>query len=215
MDESGYVFKDRRLKGPYAMATYHTIYLDVDRILRDFENKMIAYIILHEMGHMKRINKMGKDHIIEMLSTTDFDEFISHIIYEEITADRYSSMVFKKLKGKVFPQEYTQQLHIPSRREDYKYVAEKLFGVIKDEASYNHHLKSFIIEEKVLDDVMDMGEFTMACMELNLPTDIGVKLILELSENTKKYNNKEIIKELLVENVDIDTYISLINKLEL
>src|ERR1039458_4209361 len=89
MEVSKIKFVNCVLDGPFAMATHLGIYMDVDNIVSSFNSNMIWFVVLHEMAHFRRIQKMGKDKVLEMFSLEDFDMFSDHIINEEIIADRY------------------------------------------------------------------------------------------------------------------------------
>ena len=145
MKESGIKFKNRKLVKVYGIATYYAVYLDMDKLTSHFNNRMIWYIILHEIAHFKRIKKIGKDNVIKFLSSEDFDEFCNHIIGEEIIADRYACFVFYLFHKETFPREATQQLEKLSRNLEYRGFIRGLFGKIKnDEENYKKLFKSYI-----------------------------------------------------------------------
>ena len=149
MEKTGIEFRDRKLVGPIGIATFYCVYLDIDKMISGFDSMTIGYIILHEIGHYKRIVKVGKEHVLSMLSNDDFDIFSEHIIHEEIIADRYSSFVYKKLMNTTLPTERTQQLNIESNKIKYVNGTRRLFGVIENnEASYIKTLEGFIINHK-------------------------------------------------------------------
>jgi len=130
MEASGIDFKANPLRGPLGIATYYCVYLDMAKI-DYYHDKMLFFIILHEMGHYKRIANVGKDHIIKMLSLEDFEEFCQHVITEEIVADRYSAYCYYLLNKEVFPKGATQQLENKDRQRQYKSTAKHLFGQIQ------------------------------------------------------------------------------------
>ena len=148
MESTGIEFRDRNLAGPMGIATFYCLYLDLDKMVRQFDTRMIAYVMLHELGHYKRISKMGKEHVLKMLSNHDFDSFSDHIIGEEIAADRYSTYVYLKLTGKVLNPQITQQLHLEHNRTRYRERTKQLFGIIdNDEEKYIQLLEGFIINQ--------------------------------------------------------------------
>ncbi len=144
MENSGIIFNARRLRGPMGIATYFCIYLDMDKIDK-YHDMMLFFIILHEIGHYKRITKMGKEHVIKMLSLEDFEDFCTHVIGEEIIADRYGSYMFYLFNKNIFPREATQQLDNKYKRSQYKHTTKHLFGKIQNnEENYKKVLKSFL-----------------------------------------------------------------------
>jgi hypothetical protein len=145
MEASGIEFKDRKLRGPMGIATYFCIYLDLHKI-DAYNDKMLFFVILHEIAHYKRIARVGKEHIIKMLSLEDFEEFCTHVITEEIIADRYGCYVFYLLNKNIFPREATQRLDEKYRQVQYKHTAKHLFGQIQNnEENYKRVLESFLV----------------------------------------------------------------------
>lgn len=148
MDSTGIEFRDRKLTWPLGVATFYCLYLDLEH-LNKYDDKIIAFVILHEIAHYKRIARVGKDKTIEILSTEDFDEFCKYVINEEIIADRYSCLLYQKFNGFSFPRKATQQLEIPERQIKYREIAKQLFGVIKNsEETYIKLLESFLDDRK-------------------------------------------------------------------
>ena len=148
MEASGVDFKNRKLNGPFGMATYLSVYLDVDKLLDCFNTRMIWFIILHEMGHFRRIQKMGKDKPISMFSLEDYDAFCNHIISEEIFADRYACFIYYLNNKQEFPRLATQQLYLVENQQRYKMAIQPLFGVVKNkEENYIQLFESYIIQD--------------------------------------------------------------------
>lgn len=147
MESTGINFIDTNMvePGPYGIASFYGVYLDIDRIINRFGCEMISYIFLHEIGHFKRITKMGKEHVLSMLSHDDFYVFSDHIIEEEMIADRYAVFVYKKLTKNILSREITQQLNIKYNRDKFVLNNTRLFGNIKNnEESYMNFLNNFI-----------------------------------------------------------------------
>ena len=148
MQQSNIVFKDRRIKNAVGIATYDCIYLDSDTLNFIFPDLMIYFIILHEMGHYKRLHKYGKEHFIKELSNDDFDKLFEHVIGEEILADRYASRIFYIFNKKVFPKFYTQCLDDPNKKANYQYRIKWFFGKIQNkEENYDNLFKELIVEK--------------------------------------------------------------------
>lgn len=145
MQNSGIVFKDRSLKGPVGIATTYCIYLDIDKLTNHFPDRILYFVILHEMGHLKRITKLGKDKIISLLSLEDFDEFCEHVIGEELIADRYGCYLFWLLNKQIYPRYLTQELYLPENKLEYRRPSKLLFGVVKNsEENYKELIKTLI-----------------------------------------------------------------------
>lgn len=144
MQSSGIKFKDRTLRGPLAFATFYGVYLNLNSLLK-FNTRYIYFVVLHEICHSKRINRLGRETMLEYLSIKNYEKFCDFVIGEEILADRYACYVYYKLTNEIFPRGVTQQLHIKNNRDKYEKSVSKLFGVIdNDENNYKKLLKSFI-----------------------------------------------------------------------
>jgi len=146
MENSGYTYQDRSLRGPLAIATLNGVLLDMSMIKR-YGNKLVYFIILHETAHMKRIDRMGKDGMLRNLSIEDFKEFCNHIFEEEIFADRYACMLFYHFNKQIYYWSETQQLNLESRQREYEPMARMYYGKIQnDEDKYNEMIDNFIVK---------------------------------------------------------------------
>lgn len=145
MEETGIDFIPCSLKIALGVATYKNVYLDIKQLSKLYNTKMIAFIILHEIGHYKRAARMGKDGVLKALSDDDFERFSDHIVGEEIVADRYACLVYYKLYNDIFPRNATQQLDIELYRMQYKRTTRPLFGVIQNsDENYEKLLSEYI-----------------------------------------------------------------------
>jgi len=144
MENSGVNYIDKKLNGYLGIATIYCVYLDIDMLKERFNNRFVAYVILHETAHAKRIERMGLNNVIKMLSNDDFTLFSDHIINEEIVADRYVCHIFKRLTGYYFPREATQQLNLKPNRDKYVESTKKMFGKITNEETYKQYLEQFV-----------------------------------------------------------------------
>lgn len=145
MESTGIEFRGREMTWPIGLATYYCVYLDINRLTR-FNDKMVFYVILHEIGHHKRISKVGKEYVINMLSIEDFELFSELVINEEIIADRYACQLFQRFNNMEFPRTATQQLHLEYKQTQYKYQLTQLFGFVNhSEENYITLLESFVV----------------------------------------------------------------------
>ena len=141
----GYNYTSKELRGPLAITTLNGVLINIS-LLDRFDDKFIFFVLLHETAHMKRINKMGKVEIIRNLSLDDFNEFMNHIVYEEILADRYACKLFYLFNKENYPWGETQQLNLPDKQKKYEQIANGYFGRIQnDEKKYDELINSFIV----------------------------------------------------------------------
>lgn len=146
IQNTGFNYRAKRLRGPIAIATLDGILLDMSMIYR-YSDKMLFFIILHETAHMKHISKKGKDVILKDLSNESFRGLCDHIFNEEICADRYACRMFYKLNNEIYPWHETQQLNLENRQLQYEKMVNAYYGKINnDEEKYNSLISSFIIE---------------------------------------------------------------------
>ena len=125
------------------------IYFNVEMTLEHYNTDMVYFGILHEIAHYKRIQRMGKAKVIELLSVEDFEKFAGHVIGEEIIADRYASRLFYRLNQIKYPKYMTQQLENKEVQSMYKAkILPKLFGKIQNsEEKYDKLLSEFIVSD--------------------------------------------------------------------
>ena len=146
MQDSGYNYMDRKLRGPLAIATLNGVLLDMSTIDR-YHDKLVYFILLHETAHMKRIDRMGKDLMLSNLSIEDFGEFTAHIFEEEIFADRYACSLFYRFNKEIYPWYETQQLNLKYKQDQYEPMARRYYGKIQNnEEKYNEMINNFIID---------------------------------------------------------------------
>ena len=146
IETSGFDYTSKELRGPLAIATLNGVLINIS-LLDRLDDKFIFFVLLHETAHMKRINKMGKAEIIRNLSLDNFNEFMGHIIHEEVLADRYACKLFYSLKKEIYPLGETQQLNLPDKQKQYEQIAMGYYGHIQnDEKKYDEMINSFIIK---------------------------------------------------------------------
>ena len=135
------VLDDKILRDFAGLSTLYGIYFDLTRLDKQPDN-LKCFIILHELAHIKRFQKLGKNEVINYLSETNFDLFCDKIINEEIIADRYASLVYFKLTKIKLPEYMTQGLHIKPKRDMYKQSLKFTFGLNDGtEETYKKKLK--------------------------------------------------------------------------
>lgn len=145
IEASGYEYTSKELRGPLAIATSSGVLINTS-LLDRIDDKFVFFVLLHETAHMKRIKKMGKAEMIRNLSLEDFTEFMEHILYEEVLADRYACKLFFTFNKVIYPWCETQQLNLPDRQKKYEEIAMGYYGHIKnDEKKYDEVINSFII----------------------------------------------------------------------
>jgi len=147
MEESEIEFIGCGLRNALGMATGDKVRINIGGIGGTYDDALF-FVILHEYCHSIRINRMGKKVLIEALSTEDFDEFVDHVVGEEILADRYGSRMFFKFNNRTLNQSHTQELHLKYRKDAYKNFIGGIHGKIQgSEEKYDELINSFIITE--------------------------------------------------------------------
>ena len=61
--------------------------------------------------------------------------------------------------------------------------------------------------------IPSFGDFIVDCAECDIPKNKALKIMMEFLDNHKKYDHPEIIKSYLNENLDINQFIQLNNKI--
>lgn len=135
------------LVSAFGIATFYGIHLDI-RLLKTISHDIVFFIILHEIGHYKRIVKKGKQYHLHCLSDNNIDNLYNHILIEEMIADRYGSLVFRLLNGTTYPYEKTQRLRSISNQFKFYTTAQQMYNMVQnDEKKYNELINNFIIKK--------------------------------------------------------------------
>lgn len=144
MEKSGISFIARKLAGPIAIATLDGVIVDISKFEK-IPDSVVFFIFIHEISHMKRINKYGKEWFLGQLSLSNYDKFLEELFKEEILADRYACRIFYRLNKFIYPWCNTQQLNLKHKQDAYEPLARSYYGKIKnDEATYRKLIQSFI-----------------------------------------------------------------------
>lgn len=144
MEDSRINFMTRNLVSGFAIATLDGVVIDTNK-MRNAPDWLLYFVFIHEIGHMKRINKLGKNWMIDIFSVEDYDMFLKGIFDEEVFIDRYASRIFYKLNKIIYPWDKTQQLNLPEKRKAYAPLVRPYFGnVNNDEATFRKIVSSFI-----------------------------------------------------------------------
>lgn len=134
-----------KLNGPFGLATYFGVFVDIETILSGFPPDILFFTILHEIAHYKKIMGNPLDDLITILSNKDVDSFVEEVITEERFADRYASILFFKLNQKTYPNYWTQELEKEYKREKYKKeIIPLLFGKINNKDDYNNLVEKLL-----------------------------------------------------------------------
>ena len=144
INENDYPIIDSRLINALGMATYYTIYLDIDYI--EFQPYRLRYfIILHEIAHYKRLHKKGLDYHLSKLSSKNVQDVYEHIILEELIADKYAMATYYALTNSYYPYEETQRINEYENKIKFMNTANGLIGVLENnEDSYKTMIKKHI-----------------------------------------------------------------------
>lgn len=127
------------------MAAFDKIYIN-KRMICSFEADFIFAVICHEIGHFLSFKKHGNQYHMDRLSSTNWDEFIGHVIHEEILADKISTLLYYKL-NKVSYTGILQNLHLKHNQDKYSTIIKNsLFGLYPNDINeYQKVVESMII----------------------------------------------------------------------
>ena len=145
INDSNIPIVNSKIVSALGMATYYKIYLDLDNIA-NHPPILRYFIILHEIGHYKRLQKKGLEYHLHKLSSTNVNILYNHILNEEIIADNYGMFAFKRLTGVEYPYEMTQQLKDYENKVKFIDTAYSLIGKLNGtEDSYKIMIQQYII----------------------------------------------------------------------
>lgn len=90
------------ISGILGITLIDEIYIDIDGAINMDGEIGLAFVILHELAHHKRIKKLGKDWYINGFTNPDRELFKEHNICEERIADRWAKHMIYRLFGEVY-----------------------------------------------------------------------------------------------------------------
>lgn len=139
--------ENAKLNNALGLATLYGIYIDVDRMLHsNLPNKILIFIILHEIAHYKRMVKFGKEYYLNKLSRSDFEYFFEGVIEEEVFADRWASLMYYHLTGNLYPRDLTQQFDSDYIKSEYIAYCRSIFNKVQnDEEKYKELIKTILV----------------------------------------------------------------------
>ena len=146
INDSNIPVVNTKLINAVGMATYYTIHLDIN--ILELQPPMLRYfIILHEIGHYKRLQKKGLEFHLHKLSASNVETLYTHILNEETIADNYGMFVFKRLTGLEYPYEMTQRIKDYENKIKFMDTAYSLFGKLENsEDKYKSMIEQYIIK---------------------------------------------------------------------
>lgn len=105
------------------------------------------FVILHELCHHLRLQKILKRDYFKIFATDDFELLADTIITEEIIADRYACFTFYLLTGNTFDKRFTQNLELSENKSRYKkMIDEYMFNKFNSEEEYFEYVDSIHTE---------------------------------------------------------------------
>lgn len=132
--------------GVKAIAFFDKVVVDTWQ-LEEMSCEKKLYVLLHELCHALRFDKVGKQNFLKKYITENIEELCDFVIYEEILADRYACFMFYRLTGNKFDWSRTQQLNLPENRKKYEgKVFSTMFKKFKNEEEYDDYGKKLYIE---------------------------------------------------------------------
>lgn len=75
------------------------IYINLEETIRSLGMYGLAFVILHELAHYKRIKKKGKEWYLNYVLRSDEETYVRNTILEETIADKWGVDMVKEIYG--------------------------------------------------------------------------------------------------------------------
>ena len=75
------------------------IYLNLETAIKKMGRYGLAFVILHELAHYKRINKKGKEWYLNHVLRSDEETYVRNTTLEETIADKWGVDMVKEIYG--------------------------------------------------------------------------------------------------------------------
>ena len=129
------------------MALPSKIYVDINGILDTPSNGKydLAFIILHELAHYKRIQKKGKEWYLDYILKYDEDMYVDFTIFEEAFADRWATLMVHKLFNISHPSPNRDYSPTGSIANMSRYMFKAIRNSVRTEEELEDSLKQYIL----------------------------------------------------------------------
>tara|TARA_B100001173_G_C15810483_1_gene471761 strand:- start:154 stop:681 length:528 start_codon:yes stop_codon:yes gene_type:complete len=131
--------------GIIGIAKPELIYLNLETAMRINGKYGLAFVILHELAHYKRIKKKGKEWYLNYVLRSDEETYIKHTILEERIADKWGLDMVKKIYGITVCNPRNPLI---SSKEFYRKTSAMYKGIrscVKTEDDWNNMLNSYVL----------------------------------------------------------------------
>jgi len=153
IEDNKFPIKDIGMNGPLGIAFHDKILLDLINLNYE-EDDMLFYIILHEIAHYLRLQKLGENHILDLYIGDDLKAFLDDVIREEQFADRFANLQYYRLNKQILNQ-YQFRGSKEYKILPYKAHIKRLFDMVNSEEDYDALFERLTFErdEKYLEKV--------------------------------------------------------------
>tara|TARA_R110000796_G_scaffold162503_2_gene279281 strand:- start:917 stop:1780 length:864 start_codon:yes stop_codon:yes gene_type:complete len=136
------------------------VYIDLLECYRQCkgDKSLVLFVLLHEVGHMKRINTNPE--LKNLLETSDFDAYFESVITEEHAANEYAKTIFKELTG-IEPNNFYMVSEIMLRRDTYKARIKEVFNKKQELGSWKNFTHDYLIDRDYVWRTKDLSWNTM------------------------------------------------------
>lgn len=122
------------------------------------DKSLALFVLLHEVGHMKRIN--ANPELRNLLETSDFDVYFESVITEEHAANEYAKATFKELTG-IEPNHFYIVSEDLLRLDRYKAQIKEVFKEKEKLGSWENFIHDYLIDHDYVWRTKDLSWNTM------------------------------------------------------
>tara|TARA_R110000803_G_scaffold74903_6_gene139147 strand:+ start:5234 stop:5752 length:519 start_codon:yes stop_codon:yes gene_type:complete len=132
-------------RGIGGITTPKLIYINLEETIRSLGMYGLAFVILHELAHYKRIKKKGKKWYLNYVLWSDEETYVKDTILEERIADKWGIDMVKKIYGITMVAPRDIEILSESFSDRTRVMYRNIRDSIKTENDWDNMLNSYVL----------------------------------------------------------------------
>ena len=133
------------LHGISGIAKPELIYLNLETTIKKMGQYGLAFVILHELAHYKRIKKKGKEWYLNYILRSDEETYVRDTILEETIADKWGVDMVKKIYGVTIVAPRNPVISSKEFSDRTRVMYKSIRNSVKTEGDWDNMLNSYVL----------------------------------------------------------------------
>lgn len=131
--------------GLLGIAKPDLIYLNLETAIRITGKYGLAFVILHELAHYKRIKKKGKEWYLNYILHSDEESYVRDTILEETIADKWGVDMVKEIYGITIDTLRNPIISSNKFSDKTRVMYKSIRNSVKTEDDWNNMLNGYVL----------------------------------------------------------------------